>query len=64
MVEFKVGDTVRLNSGGPLMTVDIAVQRTDGGQNVYCIWFEGSLQKKGHFNSLLLKADDGAPFVA
>lgn len=32
---FKVGDTVKLKSGGPLMTV--AILQTDG--NIYCMWF-------------------------
>ena len=35
--EFKVGDTVRLKSGGPLMTITIA--NYDGKRRFYCQWF-------------------------
>lgn len=40
-LEFKVGDLVRLKSGGPVMTVEqigrIAQSESDG---VWCVWFE------------------------
>lgn len=39
-----VGDTVRLKSGGPQMTVACV-----GPQNVDCVWFDGSLQKHAFF---------------
>ncbi|MEE9386259.1 MAG: DUF2158 domain-containing protein [Nannocystaceae bacterium] len=35
--DFKVGDTVRLRSGGPLMTIDRILERGD----VSCTWFAG-----------------------
>jgi uncharacterized protein YodC (DUF2158 family) len=46
--EFKIGDTVQLNSGSPKMTV---VQvGTDGGvPTVWCVWFTGTEEKKGFF---------------
>lgn len=38
-MEFKVGDTVRLKSGGPVMAVDFL--RTDGSvDSVGCCWFD------------------------
>lgn len=36
IMEFQVGDVVRLKAGGPKMTVE-AVE----GQNVDCVWFDG-----------------------
>jgi uncharacterized protein YodC (DUF2158 family) len=37
---FQVGDTVKLNSGGPVMTVEKAVNRPDGVFVVLCTWFD------------------------
>jgi uncharacterized protein YodC (DUF2158 family) len=34
-MKFKVGDTVKLNSGGPLMTV----QEEASGETLKCQWF-------------------------
>jgi uncharacterized protein YodC (DUF2158 family) len=41
---FNIGETVRLASGGPVMTV------TDGSSGeLHCTWFEGGTQKYGVF---------------
>lgn len=34
-IEFEVGDTVRLNSGGPLLTVSKILEN----EQVTCVWF-------------------------
>lgn len=57
MSEFKEGDTVRLKSGGPIMTV--TGKQTDG--SYWCIWFnqsrDGRNQVKGFaFKESLLAA--------
>lgn len=36
--KFKVGETVRFNSGGPLMTVTDLTEREDGKTIVTCMW--------------------------
>jgi uncharacterized protein YodC (DUF2158 family) len=36
MAEFKIGDLVKLKSGGPVMTVDTLSH--DG--KVYCVWYQ------------------------
>jgi uncharacterized protein YodC (DUF2158 family) len=38
--EFKVGDVVRLNSGGPRMTIVRLFEDTDGDQRATCTWFD------------------------
>lgn len=35
----KIGDTVKLKSGGPLMTVDKLSKNADGEVAISCIWF-------------------------
>ena len=52
--EFKPGDTVRLKSGGPLMTVD-----TVNGDTVRTVWFEGTTKKQSNFPAVTLEHDDG-----
>jgi uncharacterized protein YodC (DUF2158 family) len=55
---FKVGETVRLKSGGPLMTVVEA--RSDG--TIFVSWFNKDEDKKSdHFPADSLEADDGMP---
>jgi uncharacterized protein YodC (DUF2158 family) len=41
----KVGDTVRLRSGGPIMTVEAL----DVDEQVICTWFEGTKKKHDRF---------------
>ena len=54
---FKVGDTVKLKSGGPLMTV--ALIKTD--TLILCEWFVGDEKKSEEFHPDTLDADDGMP---
>lgn len=59
---FKVGDTVVLKSGGPLMTVTKAGKDTSGANVVWVSWFVGDhTEKTGHFPVDALEADDGTP---
>jgi uncharacterized protein YodC (DUF2158 family) len=43
--EFKAGDTVRLKSGGPLMTI----QEIDGAGFATCDWFTKGKREQGVF---------------
>jgi uncharacterized protein YodC (DUF2158 family) len=61
---FKVGDTVRLKSGGPLMTIESIAPYPGGGLRAFCVWFEKNEQKRGNFPPEALEADDGSPVVA
>lgn len=56
---FKAGDTVRLKSGGPLMTIK-AVE----GSNAITVWFEKNAKKEGMFLLVTLTHDDGMPGIA
>ncbi|PWU11645.1 MAG: DUF2158 domain-containing protein [Verrucomicrobia bacterium] len=56
--ELKIGDQVKLKSGGPIMTVEYIV----AGTRDYChetfmhtVWFEGSDVRKSNFNSKTLE---------
>jgi uncharacterized protein YodC (DUF2158 family) len=57
MADFKPGETVRLKSGGPLMTVQLV--QSDG--EIWCEWFDNKEehQQRG-FKPSSLEADDGA----
>jgi uncharacterized protein YodC (DUF2158 family) len=50
---FKPGDTVRLKSGGPAMTV-VAVE----GERITCDWFEGSKKHEDTFPAAGLDLDN------
>ena len=52
----KPGETVRLKSGGPLMTV-----KTLDGSYAICDWFEGKNKKEDRFLIVTLKLDDDMP---
>ena len=43
MEELKLGDVVKLNSGGPHMTIDM-FGKYDGVQKAKCVWFDGPKQ--------------------
>jgi uncharacterized protein YodC (DUF2158 family) len=49
MAEFKVGDTVKLRSGGPLMTI-YAIDSDE----ISCQWFNNDEIKGATFNSEVL----------
>jgi uncharacterized protein YodC (DUF2158 family) len=49
--EFRVGDTVQLKSGGPIMTVEALL-----GVDIFCAWFDEQKQlQREEFDSALLK---------
>ena len=61
---FKKGDTVKLKSGGPKMTIEVDKIGVDmgGGSkfftgNYECTWFEGSVLKRSQFAQESLIAD-------
>jgi uncharacterized protein YodC (DUF2158 family) len=43
-MDFKVGDIVRLRSGGPRMTVEVILPDMPGGPVVACSWFDENNQ--------------------
>jgi uncharacterized protein YodC (DUF2158 family) len=56
MDELKVGDVVRLKSGGPDMTVVGVISK----ELLMCNWFDGQTVKASHFpHEALQKASDG-----
>ncbi len=55
-MEFKIGDTVQLKSGGPIMTVE----HIDEDNYASCVWFEKSDLKRNAFAAAVLsKASSG-----
>ena len=59
-MSFNVGDTVRLKSGGPDMTV-MRVGTAGGESMVWCAWFEGTKDAYGLFPPETLKALEPQP---
>lgn len=57
MEEIKVGDTVRLKSGGPVMTVARIVPNPKiQGESIICIWFNKQEERQdGAFSADTLK---------
>jgi uncharacterized protein YodC (DUF2158 family) len=57
--KIKAGDTVRLKSGGPLMTVS-SVGRTMDGEalHAWCDWFDKEKKMNGAFPLTSLRAED------
>lgn len=50
----QVGDTVKLKSGGPVMTVE-SVENYGGHPYAHCSWFDGAKRCAEQFNTLALK---------
>ena len=48
-MNIKIGDTVRLKSGGPVMTVENVGNDMSGKMTVWCVWFEGTKAIHGAF---------------
>lgn len=53
--EFEVGDVVRLNSGGPKMTIENIGY---GGRQAFCSWFAGADRRTGSFDTMALDHDE------
>ena len=52
-MSFNLGDVVRLNSGGPPMTV-----RAVDGDTVLCDWFDGTKKCEDKFPSTMLTGNN------
>ena len=50
--KFKIGDVVRLNSGGPAMTVTCV-----DSDRVTCAWFDEAIYRDGTFHPACLTPD-------
>jgi len=49
-MEFKIGDLVKLKSGGPTMTVEDIGPNFAEETTVYCAWFDGkNMPQKANF---------------
>ena len=59
---FKIGDVVRLKSGGPAMTVtSIESGEGEAGHVIFCIWFNAKgNEKRGHYPAATLVLADEA----
>lgn len=62
---FKIGDTVCLKSGGPLMTVTETRSEASGSGKplVWVRWFWESEAKQDSFPPDALEADNGSSFI-
>lgn len=63
MSEIKKGDTVRLKSGGPVMTVE-DVYHHSNTPRASCVWFDGNKPIQQAFEVSSLVVDDGIPVIA
>jgi uncharacterized protein YodC (DUF2158 family) len=61
--QFKVGDKVQLNSGGPPMALKEFLPESSGGECV-CQWFNGEVLKDGRFPSASLRGFKQEPSLA
>lgn len=53
---YKAGDTLELNSGGPKMTIEFIKKSNDGESNmINCSWFTGAELKRESFYEAALK---------
>ena len=59
-MQFDVGDTVNLKSGGPLMTVEHFVEESYVG----CVWFEEHQIQRGTFPAATLDKASAATRAA
>jgi len=59
-MSFKVGDTVKLKSGGPDMTVT-RIGTAGEVPMVWCVWFEGAKDAYGLFPPDALRASPSEP---
>lgn len=50
---FNLGDTVRLKSGGPVMTIN---EKAQGGAGLVCVWFAGHEVRHHAFKPEALEA--------
>jgi uncharacterized protein YodC (DUF2158 family) len=50
-MQFKVGDVVRLKTGGPEMTVEAADEKSP---DVICTWIAETIRRHARFKALLL----------
>jgi len=53
--ELKVGDTVQLKSGGPIMTIE-KIGMYGAERKAACVWFEKSKKMQGVFSLTSLTA--------
>ncbi len=58
--EIKVGDTVQLKSGGPLMTVD-SVSDHHGTLSAICTWLKDGKKMNNRFSITSLKRAPNTP---
>jgi uncharacterized protein YodC (DUF2158 family) len=62
---FRIGQNVRLKSGGPDMIVNRCALGLDGKFVVDTIWFDivdGKMEAFGTYQEALLDTNDGAPY--
>lgn len=55
MSSFKPGDTVVLNSGSPLMTVERILEDDTLGSSAVCVWFEKGESRTETFVQAMLR---------
>jgi uncharacterized protein YodC (DUF2158 family) len=54
-MQFKVGDVVRLKTGGSEMTVEAADEKSP---DIICTWIAETVRRHGRFKALLLQKVD------
>jgi uncharacterized protein YodC (DUF2158 family) len=59
MNTLKIGDTVRLKSGSPVMTVNAL---DNMGMGLECVWFDGTKRCNAYFHESTLEPCDPDPF--
>ncbi|MES2589878.1 MAG: DUF2158 domain-containing protein [Bacteroidota bacterium] len=58
MHEIKIGDTVKLKSGGPKMTVNnFQVTFSQDTKIAVCVWFQDIIKMEGAFDTRTLDKD-------